>query len=108
MFWVQVCVDGKPFRQERVQDPDDGARKGETFWTEYAVHGAPVVDPRPATVLWEARDRQCILSAADDGYELYLRHKGYTTRLVICPTQDEAIRMAAEWYTSVQALPLGE
>jgi hypothetical protein len=58
-----------------------------------------------ATVLWNTRRRQCVLRKVDEGYELYLRHEGHTTRTVIAPTEREAIRMAADWYLAVLALP---
>jgi hypothetical protein len=36
MYWVQVCVRGRPFLHERVNDPDEAANVAEKFWTQYA------------------------------------------------------------------------
>jgi len=35
-YWVQVCVSGKPFLQERVEDPDEAATVAERFWAQHA------------------------------------------------------------------------
>jgi hypothetical protein len=33
---VQVCISGKPFLQERVEDPDEAATVAERFWAQHA------------------------------------------------------------------------
>ena len=34
-YRVQVCVDQKPFLEERVSDPDEATRVAEKFWARY-------------------------------------------------------------------------
>lgn len=85
MYWVHVCVDSRPFLEERVQDPAHAARVAERFRTEYPdpQRSANRVRPpasRPAAliVLWRVGSLRCVVVMDGNpiGYEVHVQRNG--------------------------------